>query len=156
MSEKTFQYRPASLVKRLVAIFYDLLLLVALLFTVGIIAAAILTFALNDGNAITESHPAFILYRMFMLALLLVTGFLFFGGFWVHGGQTLGMKTWRLEVKSVDGGPVTWKSAAIRYIGALISWGLLGLGFLWSLVDARRRSWHDIFSATVLVQLNKN
>jgi uncharacterized RDD family membrane protein YckC len=155
MSETAFAYRPASLVKRLVAIFYDLLLLVALLFTVGVVVAGIVTFAINDGHAITPEHHAYTLYRIFILGILLLTGLLFYGWFWVHGGQTLGMKTWRLQLKSADGGNLNWKMATIRYFGAIISWLCLGLGYLWSLLDPHRRSWHDILSATVVVQLKK-
>ncbi|OGI41569.1 MAG: hypothetical protein A2150_00620 [Candidatus Muproteobacteria bacterium RBG_16_64_11] len=47
-----------------------------------------------------------------------VCGFLFYGWFWTRGGQTLGMRAWRLRLTRADGGPVTWRRAALR-IGAL-------------------------------------
>jgi uncharacterized RDD family membrane protein YckC len=34
-----------------------------------------------------------------------------------------------------------------------VSLAAAGLGFLWSLVDAERRTWHDLASGTVLVRL---
>ena len=146
---------PATLFKRLMAICYDLFLLTALLFTVGVIVAGIITFAINEGNAITANHPAYPVYRIFMMILLFITSFLFYGWFWTHGGQTLGMRTWKLKLVSVDNHPIIWKQALIRYIGALISWGCLGLGFLWVLFNKDKKSWHDLLSDTKLIQLPK-
>ncbi|MDH5571581.1 MAG: RDD family protein [Gammaproteobacteria bacterium] len=155
-TESTEINPPASLFKRLLAICYDLLLLTALLFTVGVIVASIFTFAINHGNAITEEHPAYTFYRVFILATLFITAYLFFGWFWIHGGQTLGMKTWRLRLQSTDTGTFNWKRAAIRYLGAVISWLVFGLGFIWILIDKNKRSWHDLMSKSVIVQLEKN
>ncbi len=153
MSPKTYEYAPAGLVKRLMAILYDSFLLLALLFIVGIIFAAIFTFAFNDGNAITGNHPIYPLYRMVMLGILFFTAYMFFGWFWVHGGQTLGMKTWRIQLRGVNSAHVDWIKAGIRFVTAIISWGCFGMGFLWAVGDAKKRTWHDILSSTVLVRL---
>ena len=155
MTLQTSENTPATLFKRLLGICYDLFLLIALLFTVGVIVAGVITFAINDGNAITESHPAYAVYRIFILILLFITAFLFYGWFWTHGGQTLGMRTWKLKLVSVDNNPVSWKQALIRYIGALISWGVFGLGFLWVLFNKDQKTWHDMLSETKLIQLPK-
>jgi len=45
--------------------------------------------------------------------------------------------------------------AVIRFITALFSWGLAGLGFLWALVDKQNRGWHDLSSKTILIDLRK-
>ena len=155
MTPQTSENTPATLFKRLLAICYDLFLLIALLFTVGVMVAGIITFAINDGNAITDSHPAYAVYRIFMLILLFITGFLFYGWFWTHGGQSLGMRTWKLKLVSADDKPVSWKQALIRYITALISWGSFALGFLWGLFNKEKKTWHDMASDTVLLQLDK-
>jgi uncharacterized RDD family membrane protein YckC len=86
---------------------------------------------------------------------LLLIAFAFFGWFWVHGGQTLGMRAWRLRLVSADGGPVSWKQAAIRFAAALLSWSCLGLGFFWALIDREKRAWHDRLSGTRLILLPK-
>jgi uncharacterized RDD family membrane protein YckC len=155
MSENPFEYVPVGLMKRLMAIIYDSLLLIALLFTVGIIFAAIFTFAINNGNAITPDHPAYPMYRSLILGILLLTAYLFFGWFWVHGGQTLGMKTWRIQLRTTGNGNISWSTAGIRFIVAIISWCSFGIGFLWAVGDSRKRTWHDLLSSTVLVQLEK-
>jgi uncharacterized RDD family membrane protein YckC len=42
--------------------------------------------------------------------------------------------------------------SALRFLVSLVSAGLAGLGFLWSLLDAGKRTWHDILSGTRLVR----
>ena len=149
MNEKSFEYRPAGLLKRLMAIIYDGFLLLAILFMAQIIPFAI------TGDAITRENSPLVLYLLNQVYLLVVS-YLFFGWFWVHGGQTLGMKTWRIQLKTSTGGSINWQIAAIRFLGAIISWSFFALGFVWSLVDKKNRCWHDIMSATVLIQLDKN
>ena len=55
-----------------------------------------------------------------LLALLLfaVLG-LYFAWFWVHGGQTVAMKTWHVRVVRLDGRPLGWRGALARYA---LSW----------------------------------
>jgi len=155
MSDENTLNQPIGFFKRLVVIIYDLLLLTALLFTVGVMVAGIMTFALNDGNAITEDHNFYFASQLIILIILLCTSFLFFSWFWMHGGQTLGMKTWRVQLISMDGTQIDWRKSAIRFIGAIISWLVFGLGFFWSLFDKDKRTWHDMLSATKLIQLPK-
>lgn len=149
-------YPAASLVKRLMAIIYDLLLLLAMSFVTGIITSTLTTFIVNNGNAITPDHPFYLVNQLIILCVLTLTALIFYGWFWTHGGQTLGMKTWRIQLVSEDGGIISWKQATIRFFAAVISWCFLGLGFLWSLIDRDSRCWHDMLSSTRLLQLPKN
>ncbi len=154
MSDNNFDYTPVSFFKRMMCILYDSLLLIAILFVVGLIVASIATFAINDGNAITEEHPAYLIYQFIILMVLFSTAFLFFGWFWIHGGQTLGMKTWRIQIRTTQNEDITWSLAAIRFITSILSWLTLGLGFIWCLIDKKKRAWHDISSSTILIQLS--
>ena len=138
--------RCAGLFRRLLAIIYDLFLLVAILFVATAIAMVF-----NQGEAIKPGQAAYPFY----LAYLLTVSFGFFGWFWTHGGQTLGMKTWKMRLQQQNGDAVTWRLALIRWVVAMISWAALGLGFLWSLFHPQRRSWHDIASNCVLIDLRK-
>ena len=54
----------------------------------------------------------------------------YFGWFWVHGGQTLAMKTWRVRVVTRDGSPLGWMRALARYVLAWL-WFLPGLAVAW-------------------------
>jgi uncharacterized RDD family membrane protein YckC len=75
--------------------------------------------------------------------------------FWTRGGQTLGMRAWRLKVLRDDGQPLTIQDALLRYVAAILSWAALGLGFLWILVDSDGLAWHDRISKTRLVILER-
>jgi len=141
-SNETLVY--AGIFRRLFAIFYDCFLLIAILFIVGYISIA-----LNSGEAIESDNP---LHWMFLFTLVTVS-FLYFGWFWTHGGQTLGMQTWRIRLQNEDNSPISWKQVAQRYVTAIFSWSCFGLGFIWLLFTKKRRSWHDIISRTVMVDL---
>jgi len=139
----------AGLFRRLLAIFYDSFLLLAILFIVSAIATS-----LNNGKAV---EPGDALYPIFVI-LIFSLSYLYFAWFWVHGGQSLGMKTWRIQLQSCNPenngkGQIDWKIATIRFFSAIVSWGVFGLGFLWAFFDKKNRCWHDLISKTVLVDL---
>ena len=139
-------YVHTGLFRRLFAIAYDCFLLIAIMLIVSGIATA-----LNQGKAV---EPDDALYPLLVITIFALS-YLYFAWFWIHGGQTLGMKTWRILLISTEDTAIDWKIAAIRYFGAIISWGLFTLGFLWSLVDKEKQCWHDMLSKTVLVDLRK-
>ncbi|MFK8015615.1 MAG: RDD family protein [Gammaproteobacteria bacterium] len=130
----------AALWRRLFAIVYDVLLLFAVLM---LATWALLPF--TGGEPVRG--PGFQLY-------LLVIGCGFFAVFWHFGGQTLGMRAWRLQVRGAAG-PVTWREAWLRSAAAILSWLALGLGYIWSLFDEQSRTWHDRLSGTRLVVIPK-
>ncbi len=131
-----------SLWRRLAAILYDALLVLAVVFFASFIALAF-----NRGEAITHS-PWYTLY-------LLGVVYLYFAWFWTRSGQTLGMKTWRIRVVDAMGDAIDWHEAMVRYLMAMVSWGCLGLGFWWSLWDGEGRTWHDRVSRTHLIPVPK-
>lgn len=135
-----------GLFRRLMSIFYDLFLLTAILFL-----ATALVNATNHGDAIDQSKLYTFFLQLFLSALII----LYFGWFWTHGGQTLGMKTWKIKLIANDSQAIHWQQVIIREITAVISWLFLGLGFVWSLFDKQKRSWHDITSNTTLIDLRE-
>lgn len=124
--------------RRLAAIFYDLLLLIALFFV-----ATALLLPLNAGQAFTAKQFFYPIY-------LLVVSFFFYAWFWTHGGQTLGLRAWKIKVLTLNREQISWKQALLRFTAALLSWVFFGLGFLWILIDKDKRSWHDYLSKTAL------
>jgi len=147
-------YTPVSLIKRLISIVYDSILLIAIFFAVGIPVSILTTFLFNGGNAITEEHSLYLVNQAIILLSLFLASIGFYVWFWTHGGQTLGMKTWRIKLVSDDEQDITREQALKRYFAALFSWVVFGLGFIWSLIDSKKRTWHDIFSDSHLVQLS--
>jgi len=126
--------------RRIAVVFYDTLLLLAILFFATAIALPF-----NKGEAFTNSN---ILYPGYLLGI----SFLYYGWFWTHGGQTPGLKTWKLRVLDFDQRLISWKQAFFRFIFGLFSWTAFGAGFLWILIDKNKLSWHDHLSKTRLYQ----
>lgn len=143
---KSVTTRHAGLFRRLFAIVYDCFLVIAILFIASSIALVF-----NGGKAI---QPSDAIYPYYIVVLLILT-FLYFGWFWTHGGQTLGMKTWHLKLVDTRGTPVNWQTAAIRYCAAIVSWIFFAMGFIWSLIDGEKRCWHDMISNTRLIDLRQ-
>lgn len=119
---------------------YEALLLIAVLMFAGLI------FQLFRNPAAPGAKPFFQLY------LFLVLG-AYFTWFWIHGGQTVSMKTWRFRVENIDGTPLRFPRAALRYVLAWISLSIAGLGFLWALIDRDGQFLHDRLAKTRLVRV---
>ncbi|HEX6734898.1 MAG TPA: RDD family protein [Azonexus sp.] len=86
---------------------------------------------------------------LWLHVLLLLMGY--FVWFWLHGGQTLPMKTWKLRLANPDGTPPRPLQAVLRYLAAWPSVLLLGIGILWALVDRDRQFLHDRIAGTRIV-----
>lgn len=136
---------PAPLWRRLAAAFYDSLLLIAIWMA--------LTLLMTVGASYVSGAPA---PPSLLRSVLLTAALLYFVRSWTRGGQTLGMKTWQLQLRRSQESPLTLTRASLRFALAWISWGALGLGVLWCLVDPRRRAWHDILTDTEVVVLPKS
>lgn len=138
---------PAALHFRLLALLYDAMPLAALWF-----ATAALGLLLRGGQPVIPNTSA----AWLEFGAMLLTSFGYLGISWRRGGQTLGMRAWRLRLVDRDGfGAGSWGQLAIRFVVAIFSLLAFGLGFAWSLLDRERRTWHDLASGTVLVRLPK-
>lgn len=105
---------PAPLWRRLAAAIYDGLLLIALWMVTLLLICLPLNSALGlkPGNAMNRG-------------LLLAVGLGFFVWFWTRGGQTLGMRAWRLQVRRADGALLRIPVATVRGMATLIFWGVV-------------------------------
>ena len=76
--------------------------------------------------------------------------------FWTrYDGQTPGKRLMNIRVVKIDGTEITDIDAAIRYFGYTVNSFLMGLGWLWALIDDRNQGWHDKLATTVVVKANK-
>jgi uncharacterized RDD family membrane protein YckC len=144
----------AGLWRRLAAGFYDGLLLLSVWFVLGFVVAVIES-ALNppDMQGVIRPLVPDDIAPFVTLPVLWLVSALFYGWFWWHGGQTLGMKTWRLRLVTADGRPLTLRNLLLRAVIGTFSLLLFAAGFLWVLVA--RRTWHDLASRTRVVVLPK-
>ncbi|MBC8212331.1 MAG: RDD family protein [Gammaproteobacteria bacterium] len=133
------QCPPASLIKQMIAMVYDSLLIISILF----IATAILL-PFNQGEAINNQFYTFYLFIII---------FIFYSWFWNISGQTLGMKVWKIRIINENGFNPSWPVCFLRLCFALISIGCFGLGYWWRLF--KPYTWHDHFSQTRIIDVAK-
>ena len=138
----------AGVLRRLGAMFYDLLLVIAVMM---VVTAAFLP--LTGGEAITSGR--FGAWEYAYQALLLAIVILFFGLFWTRRGQTLGMAAWRLRVEREDGGLLSWGDVMKRLAAATVSLVLAFAGYFWIWIDRDRLAWPDRWTRTRVVVLPK-
>jgi uncharacterized RDD family membrane protein YckC len=170
MTVSTPQARPAHLGWRLLALVYDLFPVFALVLAFG---------AVVTGIAAALGHPD--LSDLPWMAPLLVAGAwgaigAYFVLSWSRGGQTLGMRPWRLKVVALDGTPaarwVLLRRYAFATVPAIVGIELFALlpgierllpfwigsaiaaaGPLWSLFDREGQTLYDRLAGTRFVRL---
>lgn len=134
--------RAAPFWRRIAALIYDLLVLMA----IWMVTAALILLAFQGEVDVARQPP---LYHVLLQAALFVVTALYFVVSWRKGGQTIGMRAWRIAVRA-DHGTLSLKSALLR---ALV--GLFLPGLLWCLFDPRRRALHDRVADSAVVHLPK-
>lgn len=133
---------PANLGWRLLAMVYDAVIALALLFVISALSLAVLPGhkPVTPGSAASYGVFAAIWGVLGAYAMLS----------WRFGGQTIGMKPWRLKVVTAHGLRPGWRALGIRYAVASLT---LGAALLWSVFDPERRGLHDIAAGTLLVRV---
>ncbi|MES2364538.1 MAG: RDD family protein [Pseudomonadota bacterium] len=129
----------AGLWRRISAIIYESLLLLALLFI-----ADYLFLALTHNT----SSPLFKTLLQVYLLLMMAS---YFSWSWLRG-QTLAMKTWRIRIVNQEGAPITLKQALLRFALAFLLIPAFGISLIWALFDRDKQFLHDRLANTRLVR----
>ena len=125
---------------RLAAFLYDSLLMLAMWFVIGGVFVAA-----NGGEGVSQNNP-------FLPSLMFIIWIWFNLHFWRRGGQTLGMRSWRLRLLSTTGKPLTITQCLLRLVMAVPSFALFFLGYFWVLFNKDRLTWHDRYSETRVIR----
>lgn len=119
---------------------------------------------LIDGLIVFAANVVLLLLGFLLLIVVLPVGLLafvaifvvdiaYFPYFWKTRGQTPGMRQFQLYVvRDRDGGPITSGQAILRLIGYWIDGVVFYLGYIWILIDSRKRGWHDLIAGTVVIK----
>ena len=145
----------AGLLRRLAALMYDWLILAAL--WMAAMALALMFVAILNASGLISlaeyGEPAYFVEKhKIWFQLYSVAWFCwFYLYFWCRGGQTLGMRAWRLLLVQQNGQSVTLRQAILRAVTALF-----GLGNLWLwLRFGKGLALQDQLSSTQVVVLTK-
>jgi uncharacterized RDD family membrane protein YckC len=140
--------------KRIVSIIYDFLILFFIIIVSTFIIQQIiiqLELATLEQIQISKDEtismiPADSFVTLILKNLWVAISFFYFGHYWTKCGQTLGMKVWKIKAVTDNGGLMSWGNAFKRYVFAL-----LGLGFLWMIIDKENLPLQDRLSMTKLI-----
>jgi uncharacterized RDD family membrane protein YckC len=148
---------PAGFFRRLGALFYDSLIILAVVMMAGgvvvaimeaLVAAGLMSYApYADASDFLGSHPFWSPVYTGYLAFVWIYFIVFF---WTRAGQTLGMRAWKIEVQNLEGGRITVTQALIR-----LATSAFGLSNLAVPIDPQKRGFHDIWAKTKVVVLRK-
>ena len=78
---------------------------------------------------------------------------LYFIGFWVWRGQTLGKMALNIKVVRRDGECLTVGAALMRYVGYIIAPFTLFIVFIWIIFDRQKQGLHDKFADSYVVKV---
>jgi uncharacterized RDD family membrane protein YckC len=151
--------------RRLVALVYDLLIVLAIVMVVGLLCQL----ATGGRLIATGAHAVVPLWYQVFQGVVVAAYFI---ASWRRGGQTVGMRPWRIRVCRDDGGAIGLQQAVIRVLVAAAPmlllalepalglratlWAVLGTWATWfavALFDPRRRALHDIAADTEVQRL---
>jgi len=139
MNEFDYQ-RPVGFFRVVASLLYDLLFITAILF-----------FATLPLALIPDEFQSLQITEALKIFWYLLVSYVYFVGFWLKGGQTAGMKPWKIKLVGMNGEQPSIKQVTIRFFAAILSLAPAGLGFLWMIVDRNHLSLHDHISKSMLV-----
>ncbi len=133
LKSRLTEFMPISTAWRHVAAFiYDLFPIVGLWLITSVVVVL-----LRGG----EEVPPGTLWFQLLLTAECVFYFIFS---WKKGGQTLGMRAWKIGIEDYD--TLSWWQTLSRFLIGLVSVLLLGAGLWYKKLNRRQLSWMDIVS----------
>ena len=141
-AEYTSQATACSFTRRLSALIYDGLIVLAIWMIGSIVVVIARDGAISAGNAWFQGY-------------LLILAWAYFASGWMIGGQTVGMRAWDIHLISIrtpdQARKIGWLDSVLRFAVGWLSLFAFGLGFIWSLFTADRAGWHDLASRSRLI-----
>ena len=133
-----------SIWKHLAAFLYDLFPIL------GIFLITSLIVMLIKKGTIVDRHT------LWFDTLILIEFVLYYTYSWKVGGQTLGMRAWKIKIvpKNVNQTNLSWSQSFARLIAGILSTILFGSGLFWKLVSKNKLSWMDVLSQSKTINTN--
>lgn len=150
------KYKLGSRWKRLIAYLFDLIGIIILINFIGISSGLMeMPFFLKDTIKASESiDPTrmdtskliirYVSFLVWVIYSIIMDCSKYQGTF---GKVLLGLK-----VVDDKGNKINFSKSLIRNSSKIISYGCILLGFLWILIDTKKRGWHDIIAKTLIIE----
>lgn len=131
--------KKVSLLRIVAATVYDSLLMLGVWFLVGSLALGIKFVFTGE---VSSLHP------VTGMSLVILSTWLYFAMFWMYGGKTLGMSSWKLRIVSQDGNQITLIQTIIRFLSNIFTISLAGIPLFLRIINKNNRSLSDLLSKT--------
>ena len=134
--------------ERLVAYVVDILITGLIIVVIAIVGGLVVAAGATANSGFLAGTGAIVL-----IVALIIVPLAYFPWFWARDGATPGMRMFGLRVvRDSDGGPISGGQAILRLVGYWVDSLVFYLGFIWILIDKRKRGWHDLLAGTVVVK----
>ena len=133
--------KKVSLLRIVAATTYDSLLLLGVWFLVGSLALGIKFLYTGEVSSLNPVCG---------MSLVILSTWLYFALFWIYGGKTLGMSSWKLRIISQDGNQITIIQTIIRFLSNIFTISLVGIPLFLRRLN-NNRSLSDLLSKTSII-----
>ena len=134
--------KKVSLLRIVAATVYDSILMLGVWFLVGSIALGIKFVFTGEVSSLSPLTG---------MSLVILSTWLYFAVFWIYGGKTLGMSSWKLRIISHDGSQITIIQTIIRFLSNIITISLAGIPLFFRRINKNNRSLSDFLSKTSII-----
>ena len=133
--------KKVSLLRIVAATTYDSLLLLGVWFLVGSLALGIKFLYTGEVSSLNPVAG---------MSLVILSTWLYFALFWIYGGKTLGMSSWKLRIISQDGNHITIIQTIIRFLSNIFTILFAGIPLFLRRLN-NNRSLSDLLSKTSII-----
>ena len=134
--------KKVSLLRIVAATVYDSLLMLGVWFLVGSLALGVKFVFTGEVSSLNPIAG---------MSLVILSTWLYFAMFWIYGGKTLGMSSWKLRIISHDGNQITLIQTIIRFLSNIFTISLAGIPFFIRQINKNNMSLSDLLSKTSII-----
>jgi uncharacterized RDD family membrane protein YckC len=134
--------KKVSLLRIVAATIYDSLLMLGVWFLVGSLALGIKFVFTGEVSSLNPAAG---------MILVILSTWLYFAMFWIYGGKTLGMSSWKLRIISQNGNQITIIQTIVRFLSNIFTVLFAGIPFFFRQINKNDKSLSDLLSKTSII-----
>ena len=134
--------KKVSLLRIVAATIYDSLLMLGVWFLVGSLALSIKFIFTGEVSSLNPIAG---------MSLVILSTWLYFALFWIYGGKTLGMSSWKLRIISQNGNQITVIQTIIRFLSNILTVLFAGIPLFFRQINKNNESLSDLLSKTSII-----